>query len=231
MAKQQRVQVTMRELVEWTYAVQRAHRGGVPSVGGCGISQTGLVIERLRLGCAIDKSPGAASFVGQIRCADDALVVHSEVERLRYDAQRALIYYGSTRSAPEWRPEILPLCAVSVPGRRGMPKGIYKDSGKTLIGHEITYVGDWPTRDIARSVRAFWPDAPSLRCAEDVIEYARELYIDWWVALKSIYSVCCDVLRGQWDITGIGAVREPWSLACDKSDALQNSACAFPEIG
>ena len=85
--------------------------------------------------------------------------------------------------------------------------------GKTQIGSEITYEGDWPDRVTAAMAREAWPEGPHLRCAEDVIGYARAVYRDWIEAL----ALLCDRLgavRGRslrrYCVYGLGAEYEPW---------------------
>jgi hypothetical protein len=42
----------------------------------------------------------------------------------------------------------------------------------------VTYAGDWPDRETGALARAQWPEgAPHLRCAEEVIERARAVYL------------------------------------------------------
>lgn len=208
------IPITARELVEWTYATNLAHRGGEVVIGhGSGISQTGLVIERLLLGSTIDTSSRGRGMYGAVYCDEDALTVHGIVEGMPARMRGLLIRHGELRSVPEWQPLIMPLRCVPVPGRKGNPKRIYADHGKTLIGSEITYEGDWPSRAIAASAREAWPEGPRLRCAEEVIEYARAVYCDWMDALVSL----CDRLqfvgkRGlrRYCIQGLGADYEPW---------------------
>jgi len=125
------------------------------------------------------------------------------------------MHHGRLRSAPDWNPMILPLRCVPVPGRKGKPKGIYAHHGKTHIGSEITYEGDWPDRITAAAARAAWPDGPHLRCADEVIEYARALYSHWIEALELL----CGRLEAagkrrlrRYRVHGLGAEYEPWCM-------------------
>jgi hypothetical protein len=210
------IPITARELVEWTYAVQLAHRGGEVVIGhGDGISQTGLVIERLLLGCTVDTSAKGRGMYGAVYCDEDALTVHGIVEGMPSAMRSLLIRHGELRSTPEWQPMIMPLRCVPVPGRKGNPKGIYAHHGKTHIGSEITYEGDWPTRAVAVSARAFWPEAPHLRCAEEVIEHARKRYSAWIDALVSLSQrIELAGKRGlrRYCIHGLGAEHKPWHI-------------------
>ena len=213
------IPITARELVEWTYAVQRAQ--GVPelSLEPQGRSQTGIVVDRMiefaQLGCRVDVSSNAAAIWGEARCDEDAITVHELIERMPVKIRSSLIRHGRLRSAPEWNPMILPLRCVPVPGRKGKPKGIYAHHGKTHIGSEITYEGDWSDRVAATLARSAWPDGPRLRCADEVIEYARALYSHWIKALESL----CGRLeaagkRGlrRYRVHGLGAEYEPWCM-------------------
>ena len=208
------IPITARELVEWTYAVQLAHRGGEVVTGhGSGMSQTGLVIERLLLGCTIDTSRGGSGMWGTVHCDEDALTVHGMVEGMPHRERRLLIEHGELRKTPEWAPRIAPLRCVPVQGRKGKPKGIYSHHGKTQIGSEVTYEGDWPDRVTAAFARTAWPEGPRLRCADEVIGYARAVYSEWIEALASL----CDrlVLAGKrglrrYRVHGLGAEYEPW---------------------
>lgn len=210
------IPITARALVEWTYAVQIPHRGGSAIAGGANISQTGLVIERLLLGCTVDRNGGgAAPCWGVMHCDEDALTVHGIAEGLRPRDRRLLISYAELRSTPDWNPLIMPLRCVPVPGRKGQPKGIYAHHGKTQIGCEISYEGDWPSRAMADRIRAAWPEAPRLRCADEIIAHARQAYQQWYEALWAL----CDGLeaagrRGlrRYRIQGLGAVYEPWRV-------------------
>ena len=216
--------ITARELVEWTYAAQRAQGVRQPSVEPQGRSQTGIVVDRMiefaQLGCAVDVSGNAAAIWGEATCDEDAMTVHGIVDRMRRNARgplstgaALLIKHGTMRSTPAWSPMIMPLRCVSVPGRKGKPKGIYAHHGKTQIGSAITYEGDWPDRVTAAMAREGWPEGPHLRCADDVIGYARAVYRDWIEALASL----CDRLeaaRGRslrrYCVHGLGAEYEPW---------------------
>jgi hypothetical protein len=152
-AKTVKIPITARELVEWTYANQHAHRGGDPVGGGAGISQTGIVIERLlgfaALGCRVDVSSNAANVWGEMRCHEDAVTVHAVIGDLSARQRFLLIEHGKSRSTPDHEPKIFPLSCVPVPGKRGGERGIYLGSGRDLVGHEISYEGDWPSRDMA----------------------------------------------------------------------------------
>lgn len=126
-----------------------------------------------------------------------------------------LIRHGELRTPPEWAPAIAPLRCVPVPGRKGKPKGIYAHHGKTHIGSEITYEGDWPDRVTAALARKAWPDGPRLRCADDVIEYARALYSPWIEALESLRGrLEAAGKRGlrRYRVHGLGAEYEPWRM-------------------
>lgn len=209
-----RAVITMRELVEWTYATQQAHRGGEMRIGYASISQTGLVVERLTerllLGCMVDRSFGGAQFWGETHCDGDALAVHGVVESMPHGLRAALIHYGSTRGVPDWQPRVEPLRVVPVAGRKGAYKGIYDRSGH-CIGCCVSYDGDVPTRSIAQSMRLYWPDAPRLRCVEDIQEHARRVYSQWWEALAILLRGLPRLLR--WRVVGIGAPCEPWVAA------------------
>lgn len=160
------IPITARELVEWTYAVQRAQ--GVPEqyLEPQGRSQTGIVVDRMiefaHLGCKIDVSSNAANVWGETRCHEDALTVHAVVTGCDRDGrpwleprQRfLLIEHGRSRSVPDWQPKIFPFRCVPVSGNRGNAKGIYLNSGNRHVGCEITYEGDWPSRQMATEARA-----------------------------------------------------------------------------
>jgi hypothetical protein len=78
-----RMPITARELVEWTYAVQRTQGVPEPSLEPQGRSQTGIVVDRMlefaQLGCKVDVSSNAAAIWGEARCDEDAIVVHEIV--------------------------------------------------------------------------------------------------------------------------------------------------------
>ena len=82
-----RMPITARELVEWTYAVQRAQ--GVPelTLEQQGRSQTGIVVDRMiefaQLGCKVDVSSNAAAIWGEARYHEDAMTVHAIVHERR----------------------------------------------------------------------------------------------------------------------------------------------------
>ena len=152
------IPITARELIEWTYAVQRAQ--GVPelSLEAPGRSQTGIVVDRMiefaHLGCRVDVSSNAAAIWGEARCDEDAILVHEIVQAMPVKKRALLIRHGLLRSAPEWNPMILPLRCVPVPGRKGAHKGIYAPKSNRQIGTVVTYEGDWPDRDTAARARA-----------------------------------------------------------------------------
>jgi hypothetical protein len=147
------IPISARELVEWTYAVQRAHRVPDQSLEAPGRSQTGIVIDRMiefaQLGRQIDVSSNAAAIWGETRCHEDALAVHFAISDLTPRQRFLLIEHGRHRSAPDWRPKIFPLRCVPVAGNRGNPKGVYLNSGNRQVGCEIAYEGDWPSREFA----------------------------------------------------------------------------------
>jgi hypothetical protein len=228
-----RVDTTMRELVEWTYAVQQAHRGGDGrACGYAGISQTGIVGEIGALGCMIDRSPSGAQYYGVSHVDDDALIVHEHVECLHWEYRQALITHGAVRSAPEWRPLRIPLRVVPVKGRRGAGdrNAVHNDTGDisgyykmifanfyidgkqvaTPCGAEITYHGDIETRSEYRAMRAAWPDAPTLRVYQDVVDHAREQYCMWYDAMAALQDALSFGRLRRWRVRGIGAAYEPW---------------------
>ena len=146
-----RIPITARELVEWTYAVQRAQ--GVPelTLEPQGRSQTGIVVDRMiefaQLGCKVDVSSNAAVIWGEARCDEDAIAVHEIVRGMAVNMRALLITHGRQRSAPEWNPLIMPLRCLPVPGRKGAHKGIYARQRNNMpVGTVVTYVGDWPDR-------------------------------------------------------------------------------------
>ena len=158
-----RVPITARELVEWTYAVQRAQGVPEPTLEPQGRSQTGLVVDRMiefaQLGCRVDVSSKAAERWGEARCDEDAIVVHEIVRGMPVERRALLIRHGLQRSAPEWNPMIMPLRCVPVPGRKGANKGIYaRKTNNRPIGTVVTYTGDWPDRETAALARAHWPE-------------------------------------------------------------------------
>jgi hypothetical protein len=139
--------------------------------------------------------------------------VHGVVEGMSVKTRSLLIRHGELRSVPDWNPLIMPLCCVPVPGSKGRPRGIYTRTNK-LVGNWITYEGDWPDRRTAEKVYQSWPDAPRLRCADEIIARAREIYCDWVEALIAVANWLdgCSVhfrLR-RYVIDGIGALHEPW---------------------
>ena len=163
-ATRARIPITARELVEWTYAVQRAQ--GVPelTLEPQGRSQTSIVVDRMiefaQLGCRVDVSSNAAAIWGETRCHEDAITVHAIIggmSRLsdgRFDPighhrKVLLIDHGHSRTPPNWQPKVFPLACVPVKGKRGGERGIYLGSGRALVGHEVTYAGDWPSREAA----------------------------------------------------------------------------------
>ena len=164
------IPITARELVEWTYAEQRAQGVRELSLEPQGRSQTGIVVDRMiefaNLGCQVDVSSNAAAIWGETRCHEDALAVHDVVMSLRPRQRFLLIEHGRHRSAPDWQPKIFPLRCVPVEGNGGKPRGLYLGSGRKLVGHEIGYEGDWPSRDVADAFRVaadahkrLWSDA------------------------------------------------------------------------
>jgi hypothetical protein len=221
-AARSRMPITARELVEWTYAVQRAQGVPEPSLELQGRSQTGIVVDRMiefaRLGCKVDVSSNAAAIWGEARCDEDAIIVHQIVRDMPVERRALLIRHGLQRSAPEWNPVIMPLRCIPVPGRKGANRGIYaRERNNRPIGTVVTYAGDWPDRETAALARAHGPEGePHLRCAEEVIEYARAVYLDWILGLIELE----DWLDGEsqyyqlrrYVVHGLGAATHPW---CD----------------
>jgi hypothetical protein len=217
-----RTPITARELVEWTYAVQGAQ--GVPELSAepQGRSQTGLVVDRMiafaQLGCTVDVSSKTAERWGEAQCDEDAITVHEIVRGMPVERRALLIRHGLLRSAPDWNPLILPLRCIPVPGRKGASKGIYaRGNSNRPIGTVVTYTGDWPDRETAAQARAQWPEGePHLRCAEEVIDYARSVYVEWIMGLMAVEdwldgeSPYCQLRR--YVVRGLGAPTHPW---CD----------------
>ena len=152
-----KIPITARELVEWTYAVQRAQGVRDITLEPQGRSQTGIVVDLMTeyaaLGCKIDRSGNAVAMWGETKCHEDAITVHGAVRDLRWRTQELLIEHGRQRQVPDWSPKTFPLACVPVRGNGGKPKGIYLNSGNKRVGSEITYVGDWPSRDFAVEAR------------------------------------------------------------------------------
>jgi hypothetical protein len=218
-ATRSRMPITARELVEWTYAVQRAQ--GVPelSLEPQGRSQTGIVVDRMlefaQLGCKVDVSSNAAAIWGEARCDEDAMVVHEIVRGMPVARRALLIQHGLHRSAPEWNPMIMPLRCMPVPGRKGANKGIYVRNRKEPVGTVVTYAGDWPDRETAARARAHWPEGePHLRCAEEVIEHARDVYLNWIEGLQTVEGSLDSDSRfhclRRYFVRGLGAPTHPW---------------------
>jgi hypothetical protein len=219
-AARSRMPITARELVEWTYAVQRAQGVPEPSLELQGRSQTGIVVDRMiefaQLGCKVDVSSNAAVIWGEARCDEDAIVVHEIVRAMPVARRALLIRHGLHRSAPEWNPMIMPLRCVPVPGRKGANKGIYtRQNSNRPIGTAVTYAGDWPDRVTAALARARWREGePHLRCAEEVIEHARSVYLDWIMGLMELE----EWLNGEspyyqlhrYVVRGLGTPTHPW---------------------
>jgi len=217
-----RISITARELVEWTYAVQRAQGVPEPTLEPQGRSQTGIVVDRMiefaQLGCRVDVSSKAADIWGEARCDEDAIIVHEIVRGMPVERRALLIRHGLLRSAPDWNPMIMPLRCVPVPGRKGASKGIYaRETNNRPIGTVVTYTGDWPDRETAALARAHWPEGePHLRCAEELIDYARSVYLEWIMGLMAVE----DWLDGEspyyqlrrYVVRGLGAPTHPW---CD----------------
>ena len=224
-----RIPITMRELVEWTYAEQRPDQTFDPLVETMERSQTGIVVDRLlefaALGCEIDVSSKAGYIWGETRCHEDSLAVHAAVRELRWRQRQLLITHGRSRSAPDWSPKIFPLSCRPAPGKLGRPKGIYAKSGNKHIGSELIYEGDWPDAGFALRARQAaetnrrlwgrhkWQDEPFGRCADLVIERAREQYSEWCEALEALQD-CLDYSRyhilSRYRISGLGVPRWPW---------------------
>lgn len=203
-----RTPTTLRELVEWTYALQMADRGGYGIGGGTSISGTGLLIEKLMLGCTVSGG-GCPSSVGVLHCDDDALTVHGLVEQMSARQRFALVQNGRARAVPEWAPVVLPLRAVPVAGRKGAHRGVYDAHGNT-IGCAITYEGDIPTCEDYHGMRMRWIEAPILRCVEDMREHARRIYAEWWEALASLRERLIGARLERWRVSGLGAKYNPW---------------------
>lgn len=240
------IPITARELVEWAYAVQRAHHVPDQSPNARGGCQTGIVIDRMiafaQLGCEVDVSSNAAAIWGETRCHEDALTVHAAVQWLEPRHRFLLIDHGRHRSVPDWKPDVFPFRCVPIQGNGGKPRGLYLGSGRKLVGHEIGYEGDWPSRDVAEDFRAsvdahqrFWSDPenwpgvyrrrsgrpvvvehdwspePYRRCADEVLQRARDLYSEWYDGLWSLCNILETEKLTRYRITGYGAVDEPWN--------------------
>jgi len=229
-ATRSRIPITARELVEWTYAVQRAQ--GVPelTLEPQGRSQTGIVVDRMiefaQLGCKVDVSSNAAAIWGEARCHEDAMTVHAIVHGLPWHQQHLLIDHGRSRTAPDWNPKIFPLACVAVQGSKGRPKGIYHKGGNRLVGSEIAYEGDWPDQEFAVGANIAaeahkrlwgekhnWSAEPFRRRADEARARARDVYRDWCEALWAL----CDSLEAagpralqRYRINALGAGYEPW---------------------
>ncbi len=183
--------ITMRALLEWVYSEQRPHRGGggAGAIGYAATSQTGAVIERLRLGCQVSGGGG----LRRSHCDGDALSVHRYVMMLDGNERALMIRWAELRMVPDWSPRMMPYRCVPVPGRRGRPyKGIYDRSGNE-IGCQIDYEGVSPCTANYR------------------MQYARDVYGLWYSVLAVLADAIAavDELR-RYVVVGIGAQREPW---------------------
>ncbi len=183
-------QITMWDLAIWTYQAQKAHRdsGRVGGVGYSANSSTGVVLDRLRLGCTVQGGGG----MSRTYCDDDALAVHELVLRLRSGERALLIRTATLAQEPCWQPRIPAYRAMPVKGRKGKPKGIY-DAHGNLIGHELAFDGFSPSRAAA------------------VTAHAREVYRAWYTALavlRDALSALGELRR--WVVAGVGAEPAPW---------------------
>jgi hypothetical protein len=181
---------TMWGLAIWTYQAQKAHKDTVgSSAAGSSLSSTARVGRVCQLGGYV----GGGGY-SRTHTDDDALTVHDMVLRMSGNERALIVRTAAIAQQPDWSPHIPAFRVVPVPGRKGANKGIYDRHGNQ-IGCEITYEGYPPAR------------------AALAVEHAREAYTAWWRALW----VLRDALAGagelvRWQVTGIGAEREPWAL-------------------
>lgn len=240
------IPITARELLEWTYAVQHAHHVPDQRLEAAGRSQTGIVVDRLieyaQLGCEVDVSSKVATIWGETHCHEDALTVHVAVQWLKPHQRFLLIDHSRHRAIPDWKPDVFPLRCVPVQGNGGKPRGLYLGAGRKLVGHEISYEGDWPSRSVAEDFRASedahkrawsdpenwpgvyrrrsrrpivvehdWSPEPYRRCADEVLQRARDLYSEWYDGLWSLCNILETEELTRYRITALGVAREPWS--------------------
>jgi hypothetical protein len=135
----------------------------------------------------------------------DAHAVHSYVRQLRW-LQSKLIVDGAVKGAPpNWNPDIAPFRVVPMwkgePGRIERVGGILQVYGTVrriwrrgnAVGHLIAYEGMPP--EVAERKRLL----------------ARDEYAAWWNGLRAVYEALHDVPLELWQVTEIGAPREPWA--------------------
>ena len=192
----------MWELLVWTYQAQKAHlcaRDGGDSFR-CGVSSTGVVVQRLMLGASIDCSGrGSHAAAGGMACDKDALRVHGAV------GDRLLVETASIGQIPEWRPDYPPARVSGVfRMRKGqkVPVMLYDENRNPLNACKIEITGYSPDR------------------ARRWIEHHRTVYRHWWQALADLHDRLADEQPlKRWLVRGVGAQREPWATntsICDE---------------
>lgn len=192
------VVATLWEVLLWAYGRQKVHLGGGDreATGYAPISATGAVVERLRLGVAVDcsrrASAGSSGLSGG--CDGDALTVHRYVGLLgRY---RGLVMEAAIiGEMPEWAPRIPPLRYLGP---------ILRGNGQPKMDYHNHRPVSCPMR-----IEGIWPED-----AERMRRHARRVYGEWW----AVMSVLCDALRrdrplARWAVSGVGAVAMPWAEA------------------
>lgn len=184
--------ITLWRLLTWAYRIQMVQ---YETDRAYEHRQGGSFVERmLGFGSGGDTMRGCINGAGTT-ADDDAHIVNSFVQLLRPKARYLLIDTAAAGSPPDWNPEIPPLRVVPVRKGTGTLRMIY---GKrhAPIGCMIDYEGMAPEE--AGAIRA----------------RAREIYADWWLALRQLrLSMLPNPGLARWRLGGIGAEQQPWNAS------------------
>lgn len=135
----------------------------------------------------------------------DAHAVHSYVRQLPWLQSRLIVDSAAKGAPPNWNPDIAPFRVV--PMWKGEPGRIERVGGILQVYGTVRRI--WRRGNAVGHLIAYEGMPPEL--AERKRRLARDEYAAWWNGLQAVYEALRGVPLELWQITEIGASREPWA--------------------
>jgi hypothetical protein len=208
---------SMRGLLHWTFAVQKADRAmewaskASPEdyLGAASADGAWAVARQAALGARVDciGSPGLDK--GALH-PDAELVYLLGRRRLSWKLFARVAHHARTDSLPDWGQGIAPL--------RAAPNMVWRRSGALhWLEPEVRTAGVGPrNRIVKRWCPVVWKDERA------AIAAARAYYAEWHEALADWAAACAGRLS-YWHVAGLGAHETPWAAAGDPAKSLDTN--------
>jgi len=201
-----KVEVGIKELLEWAFAVEKAQLdfGGMVAAQG-GVDTIWVLMQRGQLGCKVDGGRGVAAWDGDGQSADDAQIVASVLAALplvlggRGMAVR-MAELARACAVPEFYPDPSP--RVVPVDTRGGRHGVF---AVAIDARDPVFIG-WGRFDAKQSKACPVRIVPTVQ----QVGAARRFYLDWIGALMHLQSELARADLGRWVVTTKFPAMTPW---------------------